>query len=208
VYLSFGDRIRAVMPDDEFEISNTLDEFLAADANRNGFTRVNLNRLRLILEAMDIQEADLIVVSCSTLSPGAQKIRPFLSTPLIAIDDAAVKKAVRTGNRIAVLASSRSALEAMTLRLKAESASAGTPLNLTEFLEYDAFLAMQRGDMETHDRLLRKAAKNIGEQDCVVLAQASMAHLETGIGDISKRPVLSTPGLCIEEIRKTLYPGG
>jgi glutamate racemase len=207
VYLSFGDLIRAEMPDDELEISNTLDEFLAGDANRNGFTRANLNRLRLILEAMDIQEADLIVVSCSTLSPGIKKIRPFLSTPVIAIDDGAVKKAIRMGNRIAVLASSKSALEAMAFRLKTESVFAGKLLSLTEFLEYEAFLAMQRSDMETHDRLLRNAAKNMGEQDCIVLAQASMAHLETGIGDISKCPVLSTPGLCIEEIRKTLYPG-
>jgi Asp/Glu/hydantoin racemase len=208
VYLSFEEKIRHAMPDEELEISNTLDEFLASDANRKGFTRAGLNRLRLILEAMDIQEADLIVVSCSTLSPGTQKIRPFLSTPVLAIDDAAVKKAIRMGNRIAVLATSKSALEAMTLRLKAESAISGIALNLTEFLEYEAFLAMRRMDMETHDRLLRNRAKDIGEQDCVVLAQASMAHLETEIGEISKSPVLSTPGLCIEEIRETLYPKG
>jgi Asp/Glu/hydantoin racemase len=208
VYLSFGEKIRGAMPDDELEISNTLDEFFADDANRNGFTRASLNRLRLILEAMDIQEADLIVVSCSSLSPGTQKIRPFLATPVIAIDDAMVKKAIPMGNRIAVLATSKSALEATTLRLKTESASSGIRLELTEFLEYEAFLAMRRMDMETHDRLLRNRAKDMGGQDCIVLAQASMAHLETGIGEISKCPVLSAPGLCIEEIRKTLYPKG
>ena len=55
-----------------------------------------------------------------------------------------------------------------------------------------------------HDALLLEMAKEISGYDCVVLAQASMAHLDKKIEEICKIPVLSSPGLCLEQVKETL----
>ena len=66
------------------------------------------------------------------------------------------------------------------------------------------YQAMQAAQMERHDAILLDMAKNISGYDCVVLAQASMAHLDQKIEAICKIPVLSSPGLCMEQVKETL----
>ena len=68
----------------------------------------------------------------------------------------------------------------------------------------EAFQAMKAVQMERHDAILLDMAKNISGYDCVVLAQASMAHLDQKIEEICKIPVLSSPGLCMEQVKETL----
>ena len=68
----------------------------------------------------------------------------------------------------------------------------------------EAFKAMKAVEMDKHDALLLEMAKEISGYDCVVLAQASMAHLDKKIEEICKIPVLSSPGLCLEQVKETL----
>ena len=67
-----------------------------------------------------------------------------------------------------------------------------------------AFQAMKAVQMDRHDAILLDMAKDISGYDCVVLAQASMAHLDQKIEEICKIPVLSSPGLCMEQVKETL----
>ena len=74
---------------------------------------------------------------------------------------------------------------------------------------YPFALGMALSDM--HDgvdaytyAILLDMAKDISGYDCVVLAQASMAHLDQKIEAICKIPVLSSPGLCMEQVKETL----
>ena len=64
--------------------------------------------------------------------------------------------------------------------------------------------AMKAVQMDRHDAILLDMAKDISGYDCVVLAQASMAHLDQKIEEICKIPVLSSPGLCMEQVKETL----
>ena len=68
----------------------------------------------------------------------------------------------------------------------------------------EAFQAMKAVQMDRHDAILLDMAKDISGYDCVVLAQASMAHLDQKIEAICKIPVLSSPGLCMEQVKETL----
>ena len=60
---------------------------------------------------------------------------------------------------------------------------------------------MKAVQMERHDAILLDMAKNISGYDCVVMAQASMAHLDQKIEAICKIPVPSSPGLCMEQVK-------
>ena len=187
------------------KIHNLWDDFLANNPNEIGeFTIENRCRLYNDVKSAEMTGADMIVVTCSTLTPVVNMIRPFVKVPLIAIDDAMGRKAVTCGERILVLATAGSTEGPMREKLNAEAAKLGKSIQIDFQANAEAFQAMKAVQMERHDAILLDMAKNISGYDCVVLAQASMAHLDQKIEEICKIPVLSSPGLCMEQVKETL----
>lgn len=187
------------------KIHNLWDDFLANNPNEIGeFTIENRCRLYNDIKSAEMTGADMIVVTCSTLTPVVNMIRPFVRVPLIAIDDAMGRKAVTCGERILVLATAGSTEGPMREKLNAEAAKLGKSIQIDFQANAEAFQAMKVVQMERHDAILLDMAKNISGYDCVVLAQASMAHLDQKIEAICKIPVLSSPGLCMEQVKETL----
>lgn len=187
------------------KIHNLWDDFLANNPNEIGeFTIENRCRLYNDIKSAEMTGADMIVVTCSTLTPIVNMIRPFVRIPLIAIDDAMGRKAVTCGERILVLATAGSTEGPMREKLNAEAAKLGKSIQIDFQANAEAFQAMKAVQMERHDAILLDMAKNISGYDCVVLAQASMAHLDQKIEEICKIPVLSSPGLCMEQVKETL----
>ena len=91
------------------KIHNLWDDFLANNPNEIGeFTIENRCRLYNDIKSAEMTGADMIVVTCSTLTPVVNMIRPFVKVPLIAIDDAMGRKAVTYGDKILVLATAGS----------------------------------------------------------------------------------------------------
>ena len=201
VAASFDEKVRAVL-EEEVKIYNLLDDYLAIHPNEVGeFTATNKTRLFYDLKNAELTGADLIVVTCSTLTPIVEQIRPFLSVPVIAIDDAMGRMAVRTGERILILATAESAISPTLEKLKKEARSIRKDIRFETRVLKEAFQALKENDMKKHDTLLLSLAESIKEVDCIVLAQASMAHLEKKIEEITGIRVLSSPDLCLEEIR-------
>ena len=187
------------------KIHNLWDDFLANNPNEIGeFTIEYRCRLYNDIKSAEMTGADMIVVTCSTLTPVVNMIRPFVRVPLIAIDDAMGRKAVTCGERILVLATAGSTEGPMREKLNAEAAKLGKSIQIDFQANAEAFQAMKAVQMERHDAILLDMAKNISGYDCVVLAQASMAHLDQKIEAICKIPVLSSPGLCMEQVKETL----
>ena len=187
------------------KIHNLWDDFLANNPNEIGeFTIENRCRLYNDIKSAEMTGADMIVVTCSTLTPVVNMIRPFVRVPLIAIDDAMGRKAVTCGERILVLATAGSTEGPMREKLNAEAAKLGKSIQIDFQANAEAFQAMKAVQMERHDAILLDMAKNISGYDCVVLAQASMAHLDQKIEAICKIPVLLSPGLCMEQVKETL----
>ena len=187
------------------KIHNLWDDFLANNPNEIGeFTIENRCRLYNDIKSAEMTRADMIVVTCSTLTPVVNMIRPFVRVPLIAIDDAMGREAVTCGERILVLATAGSTEGPMREKLNAEAAKLGKSIQIDFQANAEAFQAMKAVQMERHDAILLDMAKNISGYDCVVLAQASMAHLDQKIEAICKIPVLSSPGLCMEQVKETL----
>ena len=93
----------------DIKVYNIVDEFLVADPIERGFFTIE-NRMRLMhdLQSAQLTGSDLIVVTCSTLTPHVVAARPFFSTPIIAVDDAMCTLAVKEGSNIMVLATAES----------------------------------------------------------------------------------------------------
>ena len=184
---------------------NMLDEFLASDpAEVGSFTVENHNRLFNDLKSAELTGADLIIVTCSTLTPTVQKIRPFIATPILAIDDAMTEQAVKLGKRILVMATAASTLQPTVDKLQQDAALIAKKIEIEAKDNKPAYDAMRSGDLETHDRLVLEMAREVVGFDCIVLAQASMGHLQEQVETLTKIPTLASPILCCQKAKKIL----
>jgi hypothetical protein len=200
---TFEGRIKETLGD--VKVINTLDEYLATDpAEKGEFTKDNMHRLYGFIKNAEIAEADAVVVTCSTLSPTVEKIKPFIKIPLIAIDEAMIKKAVESGKKITILATAESTVEPTKLGLLREAKELNKELELSIIVCHEAYEAIKAGDVKYHNEMLKKKSLEIRQQDVVVLAQASMAHMQDIIEKICGCTVLSSPGLCVNQLKNTL----
>lgn len=200
---TFEDKVKEALGN--IMVINTLDEYLASDpAEKGEFTVGNMNRLFSFLKNAEMAEVDAIVVTCSTLSPTVEKIKPFIKIPIITIDEAMIKKAVECGTKITIMATAGSTIEPTKFGLLREAAKLNKHLELSIIVCSEAYDAIKAGDIRHHDDLLKQMAIEVKQQDVVVLAQASMAHLQNIIEKICGCTVLSSPTLCIDQLKQTL----
>ena len=204
MYLTFEQRVRRAIQED-VRIDNLLDTFFASDSNeRKQFTQTNLNRLYLTLKSAEMTGADLVAVICSTLSPHVKRIAPFLSVPVLTIDEQLGAEAIRRGNRIMVLASAPSAIGPTEQLILEAAKEAGRTVHIESLYDIEAFHAMMCGEMETHDKKILAMAQEIRDQDVIVLAQGSMEQTAPGVERVTGLPVVTAPALCIQAIKASV----
>lgn len=202
--VSFSENLQNFLQE-KVKIHNIWDDFLANNPNEIGeFSLENKNRLFYIIKAAELTHADVIVTTCSTLTPTIKEIRPFIKTHIIAIDDAVTKKAAKEGNHILILATAESALKATKEKILEETKLLNTKPYIESIALTDAFQCLKKMDMEKHDEIIKHYVSSIKGFDCIVLAQASMAHLEKEISNLTNCLVLSSPTLCMKEIQNFL----
>ena len=203
---SFNQQLREGIPGD-FLIHTMYDDFLATDpapGQSGKFTPINHQRLRLDMQAQALTGADIIVVTCSTLSPSVRLLRGEFNVPVVAIDDAMVNEAVATGTKIGLMATAKSTVAPSTSAIEAAAEAAGKEIDLKVLYNEDAILALKSGDQATHDRLVLEMADQMKDRDVIVLAQASTAYMEQAVAERSGVTTLSSPKRCIEQLRKMM----
>lgn len=206
VYASFPELVKQAIP--EVRVVNTVDEFLASDPGERGeFTITNRSRFLRILETAQMTGAAAIVTTCSTLSPEVELLRPLIGCPIVTIDGAMLREAVALGTRIVVIATASSTIGPTTSMLATEAERAGKTVDVATILCPEAYTAIKARDAETHDRIVLDRANEAGGADVVVLAQASMAHLEAQVREMLGIPVLSSPSRCVRELADVVQRG-
>lgn len=153
VYASFETQLRSVLGE-EVLIHNILDDFLATNPIEVGsFTKTNVERLRCDIQSAVLTGCDVVVTSCSTLSPAVERLKGEFSTPIITIDDAMANKAVEAGSSLVVLATAHSTVEPTLEKLRRTAKEQGKAISVEAFVCTEAITALRRGDKEEHDRL-------------------------------------------------------
>ncbi len=148
--------------------------------------------------------ADLIVVTCSSTSPAVDIARQLVTTPILKIDDPMAAEAVRAaGPRIGLLCTAESTVGPSSALLRAHAAGQGREIEITPVIKSEAYAALMAGDRARHDALMQQAAADLAAgADVVVLAQASLAHLQEGLAAALPCPVLASPGLLMDELAR------
>lgn len=201
---SFDVKVKA-STSEELVFYNTFDDFLSIDANeKKYFSKENRNRLFNLLKNAEYTNCDLIVVTCSTLSPYIPEIREYIKTPILTIDEKMVEEAVLNGRKILVLATAQSAIEPVKQNIIKVAKEYKKEIEVQSKMVEGAFERLKADDVLQHDLLIKETVKTIKDVDTIILAQASMAHLEDELKKITEYNIYSSPKLCVKAIKEIL----
>ncbi len=184
-----------------------LDEpLLERVKQRGGLAPDDTARLRTHVALAEGVGAQAVLVTCSSISPAVDGVRPGARIPVLKIDEAMVERAVASGNRVGVVATAITTLEPTRQALEVQAVALGRRAE-TELVFVDGALpALLGGDGATHDRLVKAAVLELAPRvDVVVLAQASMARVLDALPEAERPvPVLSSPHMALERLGQLL----
>ena len=142
--------------------------------------------------------ADAILFTCSAFGPAIAAVKATLPIPVLTPNESAFEEAVTHGARIGLLVTFQPSLDA----LRAELAAIGPALRIDARLVEGALPALQKGDPDTHDRLILEAVAAMGDCDTVVLGQFSMARAARHY--TGRQPLLTTPASAVNKLRREI----
>lgn len=110
---------------------HVVDESLLADTVAHGPLPRTTARLAAYVTQAEAAGADAVLVTCSSAGPAAEHARAMAGIPVLRVDDPMAARAVRTGSRIAVLATLDSTLLPTADLIRRHAAGARTAVELT-----------------------------------------------------------------------------
>jgi Asp/Glu/hydantoin racemase len=185
-------------------VRHVVDESLLQDAiARGGLTPEIEARLAGHVEDLARSGVDAIMVTCSSMGQGVDRLADRMNLPVIRVDAAMVDEALRIGNRIGVLATLGTTMTPTVELVRARSRGDGS-VKIEAHVCEGAFAALKAGDVERHDELVRSGLARVEPTvDVVILAQASMARVLAGPGTASRVPILSSPRLAMAALARS-----
>lgn len=195
----FRERMHTDLPEvDQFHALNEslLQDLLRGQDPAQVYRRV-VSQILLVADA----GVDQIVVTCSSTSPAVDIARQLTSCPILKIDDPMAAAAVQAGRRIGLVCTANSTVAPSTSLLREHAQSAGADVEIKPFLNESAYQALLSGDRAAHDAsVLSKVQSVAADVDVIVLAQASLAHLQPELAAKTAVPVLASPGLLMRTL--------
>lgn len=151
--------------------------------------------LSLIQRAAERYQCQAALITCSATTLGLMKRLGRASpVPAVKIDQPMAEAAVAAGSRIGVLVTFAPTVEPTKALLAETAQEMGRRVSTVVELCPEALDALLKGDVATHDGLLRAAAERLAAQavNAIVLAQVSMAHLRQELSGALGLPVYSS----------------
>ena len=179
----------------EVDVVHIVDDSIVRDiaSCANTITQGVRQRVLAYVLAARAANAELVLVTCSSISEIVDEVRPFVEIPVLKVDEPMARQAVTMGKCIGVIATLATTLGPTTRLLKRLADEMRKEICIKEVLCPGAFEALVQGDPATHDRIVREAIDQVASTvDVVVLAQASMARVTETLKS-PPCPVLTSP---------------
>ena len=193
-----------IMPD--VTVYQIIDDSLIKEVNANGGPTYGVKRrMYNYYQQAESLGVDAILNQCSSVGEVADAIKPFVSVPVVKVDEDMAEKAVSLGKKIAVVATVPTTVGPSVRLVEQKAKEAGKEIEIETHLVKDAMMILiEKGDVETHNKMVLGEVEAAAEScDVVVLAQGSMTVLLPLLGHI-KKPVLTSPRLGVERVKEVL----
>lgn len=189
------------------QLWHILDEPLRERVRQRGsLTLADSERLLQHVTLAEEIGADVVLVTCSSISPAVDGVRPQVHIPVLKIDETMIARAVELGTCIGVVATAATTLEPTRQALLLEAGGRGRHIDVELTFVDQAIAALLAGDGATHDRLVKAAVQALMPRvDVIILAQASAARVLDVLPEAERQvPVLASPHLALERVRGIL----
>ena len=203
--ITFGSLLKENFPN--VETRNILDDFWLHEMDNSGgiFTEVCKNHLINVCLAIEETGAEIIICTCSSLSPHLDIAREKITIPIVAIDAKMAEITIANGKDILIIGTAETAIESAQKQLNEESINTNTECKISSLYCSEAGIIMRSGgDKSEHDRIILSMSNEMKGHDVIVLAQLSMAHLGKELEQLTGVKVLTTPMLCLEDLKNYL----
>lgn len=181
---------------------------LAEIRNAGRVTAVSAIKLiQLYLQAVK-DGADVTLNLCSSVGEvvdSMQVMAEFLDVPIIRVDGEMCRQAVMMGSKIAVVATLPTTMAPTKNAILRAARESGKRVEVIDVLLDGAFGAEPEQFKAQMVSALRDAVKRA---DVILFAQGSMAYCEKYISQLYRKPVLSSPGFGVAEVKKALLKKG
>ncbi len=170
----------------DLEIYNILDDSLLKDTISAGeMTPEIATRMMAYAKAAETSGADAVLVTCTSVNAATAMIKPFLSIPILNIEEPAAIAAVENGKKIGVLATLPTSPAAIGRVIRAKAEELGKEIQIINRVAEGAFDVLCTGDRAKHDEMVNAELYNLAKEvDVIVFAQISMSllkHDEVGV---------------------------
>jgi len=194
-----------IIPD--VEKYNIVDDLMLKEVmESNKITPQIIKRMVLYVQSAESMQADAIFNTCSSLGPAFDIAKETVQIPCVKIDDAMTEKAAKSGERIAILATVPTTLPPTADLVYKKSNELKKTIEVKKYLAEGAFELLMDGNIKKHDSTVSETAKNAAKwADTIVLAQCSMARLESRLSEETNLPVFSSPELGIDHLKHIIY---
>ena len=183
----------------EAKLMNLLDDSLSADLARDGkLTDAMTERFRSIGRYAASTGTDGILFTCSAFGPCIEVVAAERAPmPVLKPNEAMIEQAAKAGRKVGLLSSFPPTLASMPREFPPS-------VEIVPKLAEGALPALDRGDRETHDRLVAEASKDLRDCDVIALAQYSMAPAAEKVAAVTGKPVLTTPDSAVMKMKGML----
>ncbi|WP_373497097.1 aspartate/glutamate racemase family protein [Aquiflexum sp.] len=191
----------------EVELINIVDDSLLAEVMDTGYATDRVyQKMETYFKNAALMGVDAIFNQCSSVGEAASAAADKIDVPVLKVDEAMAEEAVKLGRRIAVVATVASTMGPSTRLIKEKAAVADKEVEIVEALVDGALkVLLEEGNRAMHNRMVKEKIEAIQDDvDVIVLAQGSMIVLLPELQHI-KKPVLSSPKLGIQKMRKLLF---
>lgn len=198
--------VEKLRPNANQNCKGIIDDSLIKEVNANGRPTIGVKRrMYNYYQQAESLGVDAILNQCSSVGEVADAIKPFLSIPVVKVDEAMAEKAVSLGRKIAVVATVPTTVGPSVRLIEQKAREAGRKIEIETHLVKDAMMILiEQGDVETHNKMVLGEVEAAAENcDVVVLAQGSMTVLLPLLGHIQK-PVLTSLRLGIQRMKEVL----
>jgi len=185
---------------------NIVDDSLIQDVIRDGgVTPAVEKRMKSYYQAAVDAGADVIFNTCSSVGEVAIAERKHLPVPLVKIDDAMARIAVKSYQRIGVMATLPTTLDPTRKLINRFAEEMSRNISVVDGLVDGAFQALMEGNTDEHDQgVVKKAIAIAGKVDVILLAQGSMARVQDTIVSQTGKPVLTSPLTGVLEVKSVI----
>lgn len=185
----------------DVHVLNFMDEGLIDELNRTGkVTDLMVEQLVSLMKRAEESGVDGILLTCSSFSPYVSGVANQFDIPVLSADIAMLEHAIEVGDKIGVIATVGAAGPTTTNLLYEIAEEKKRTVTVDTSVITEAFSALQKGDSNTHNRLIREKIIELSiKSDVILLAQMSMCR---SLVDWEKPniPILTSPEISIRSI--------